>query len=252
MRALRPARRRRLLALLAFRDESRSLDAWLDNVVPQVDGVVALDDGSTDGSADLVAGHPAVLELIRRPPGDPDAWDDAANHRLLVEAAWEHAADWLVAVDADERLERQFRPRAEAEIDRADREGHIAYYLHVRELWGSPTTWRSDGPWGAKRSARLFRSRRDHVFHEQRLHCHWAPLQGRTAAGDFPQADLVLYHLRMIHPEARAARRDRYRRLDPDRREQAMGYDYLTDETGLELTEVEPERGFEPSAPDRP
>lgn len=240
------SRRLRLLALLAFRDEARRLPAWLDNVLPHVDGVVALDDGSTDGSSDLLAGRPEVLELIRRPPGDPDAWDDAANHRLLVEAAWEHAADWLLAVDADERLERHFRRRAEAEIARAAREGHIAYYVHVRELWGSPTTWRSDGPWSAKRSARLFQSRRDHVFHEQRLHCHWAPLQGRTAGGDFPQADLVLYHLRMIHPADRLARRDKYRRLDPEHREQAVGYDHLTDEAGLELTEVEGERGYEP------
>lgn len=246
MSALRPPRRRRALALLAFRDERRYLPGWLANVVPHVDGVVALDDGSTDGSPDLLAAHPAVLELIRRPPGDPDAWDDAANHRLLVEAAWDHAADWLLAVDADERLERDFRPRAEAEMDRADREGHLAYYLHVRELWGSPTTWRSDGAWSAKRSARLFRPRRDHQFHEQRLHCHWAPLQGRTAGGEFPQADLVLYHVRMIEAADRTARRDRYRRLDPDRREQAIGYDHLTDEAGLELTEVGWERGYEP------
>ncbi|HEX6202808.1 MAG TPA: glycosyltransferase family 2 protein [Thermoanaerobaculia bacterium] len=239
-------RGRRLLALLACRDETRYLPGWLANVTPHVDGVVALDDGSTDGSAELLAAQPAVVELIRRPPGDPEAWDDAANHRLLVEAAWEHPADWLLAVDADERLERDFRRRAEAEMERADREGHLAYYLHVRELWGSPATWRSDGPWAAKRSARLFRPRRDHQFHEQRLHCHWAPLQGRTAAGDFPQADLVLYHLRMIRAADRLARRDKYRRLDPERREQAIGYDHLTDEAGLELTAVEGERGYEP------
>lgn len=243
----RPRPRRRLLALLAFRDEERHLPGWFANVAPHVDGVVALDDGSTDDSPELVAAHPAVVELIRRPPGDPDAWDDAANHRLLVETAWEHAADWLVAVDADERLERGFRPRAEAEIDRAEREGHLAYYVHVRELWGSPATWRSDGAWSAKRSARLFQSRRDHVFHEQRLHCHWAPLQGRTAAGEFPQADLVLYHLKMIAAADRAARRARYRRLDPDHRHQSAGYDHLTDETGLELTEVGWERGYEPA-----
>src|SRR4051812_26875775 len=40
----------RMLALLAVRDEMAYLPGWLDNVAGQVDGVVALDDGSADGS----------------------------------------------------------------------------------------------------------------------------------------------------------------------------------------------------------
>ena len=39
-----------------------------------------------------------------------------------------------------------------------------------------------------------------------------------------------LYHLKMINPERRAARRDLYSRLDPKQKYQALGYDYLLDE----------------------
>ena len=42
-------RRVRLLALLAARDEMEQLPAWLRNIAPHVDGIVALDDGSRDG-----------------------------------------------------------------------------------------------------------------------------------------------------------------------------------------------------------
>ena len=87
----------RVLALLAFHDEIRYLPGWFRNVPPQVDGVVALDDGSTDGSGELASAQPSVLELIRRPPRSPHAWDEPENRRLLVEAAARHAPDWLVA-----------------------------------------------------------------------------------------------------------------------------------------------------------
>ncbi|HAX81282.1 MAG TPA: hypothetical protein DCY40_01785 [Actinobacteria bacterium] len=239
----RPAR---LLSLLAFRDEMRFLPGYFANVVAESDGVVALDDGSTDGSAEYVMGRPEVLELIRQPVQEPHHWDDARNHRLLVEAARRHRPDWLLGLDADERLEHGFRARAESEIDRARREGYSAYAVWLREVWGSPTTIRIDGIWGRKRHARMFVSRDDHEFHEQRLHCHWAPLNGRLADGSFPPADLIIYHLRMRYAEDRIARRDRYNRLDPDREMQAIGYDYLTDETGIELASIDPARSYRP------
>jgi hypothetical protein len=55
-----------------------------------------------------------------------------------------------------------------------------------------------------------------------------------------------LYHLRMIKPEDRVARHQRYLRIDPDRRYQPQGYDYLINETGMVLAEVAPERDFLP------
>jgi hypothetical protein len=49
----------------------------------------------------------------------------------------------------------------------------------------------------------------------------------------------------MLTDQDRAARRDRYKELDPDHRWQRLGYDYLTDETGLRLKQVEPDRDFD-------
>lgn len=238
-------RKPRILALLAFRNEMRFLPDWFENIRPLVDGVVALDDGSTDGSADFVARQPEVLQLLRLPPSPDHVWDDALNHRRLVEASWEHRPDWLLGLDADERLEQGFRARAEQEIDRARREGHRAWRLHVREIWDHPLQYRADGIWGTKSSARFFEARRDHEFHMQRLHCYWAPLNSRTD-GDFPQADLMLYHLRMLTPDDRAARQSRYENLDPGRDFQSIGYGYMTDTEGLRLERIAPEREYRP------
>ena len=245
LRRFWPRRRPRLLAMLAFRDEMRFLPDYFANLRPHVDGIVALDDGSRDGSGEYVAAQPEVLHLLRQPARTPHVWDDAANHRRLVEAALAFAPDWLLGLDADERLERDFRARAEREIHAGERAGRLALRLIVRELWDDPLRYRADGIWGDKSSARLFAARPDHLFHDQRLHCHWAPLNSRVD-GDFPRADLVFYHLRMLHAEDRAARQRRYEAADPQREFQAIGYDYLTRIEGLRLEDVAADRAYEP------
>jgi glycosyltransferase involved in cell wall biosynthesis len=235
----------RILGLLAFHNEMRYLPDYLENISPHVDGIIALDDRSTDGSGEFVARSPNVLELVRVPPEDQHQWDERMNRRVLVQTALRHHPDWLIAVDADERLERDFRQRALREIRRAERRGYAAYAVILRELWGRPDTYRVDGIWGAKRIARFFKARRDHEFDPRPLHGHWAPLNSKHRGG-FPGADLIIYHLRMIHEDDRRARRARYQRLDPDRQWQSIGYDYLTDENGLRLEELLPGREYTP------
>jgi glycosyltransferase involved in cell wall biosynthesis len=243
-------RRTRLLALVAFRDEMRFLPGLVANLGPQVDGIVALDDGSTDGSREYMHRRPEVVEVLEhgpRPEGEP--WDVAAQIRALTEAGWRHGADWLLGVDADERLERGFRDRAEALFDVVGVD-EPAFYLRIRELWDGPDHFRADGLFGRKRRSSLYRADPEHHrFDERRLHPHWASLDARPG-GEYPQTDLVVYHLRMLHRSDRERRRARYERIDADNAFQPEGYAYMTDETGLRLERVTP--GREPLPPELP
>jgi hypothetical protein len=223
----------------------RYLRGYFRNLAPQVDGIVALDDGSTDGSGEFVARQPQVLDLLRKPPCQPHFWDESENRRLLIEASGRHRPEWLIAVDADERLEDSFRRRARRQIVGAEAAGVGALSVWFRELWDAPDTFRADGIWGEKRFARFFRWRQDPEIDPRTIHGHWAPLNSRTAGG-FPAGDLIVYHLRMLEPASRRLRRERYERLDPDHRLQAMGYAYLTDETGLRLQRLPRGRGYTP------
>ena len=237
----------RILALLAFRNEMRYLPDYFENVAPHVDGIVALDDGSVDGSAEFVARQPSVVQLLRNPPRTPHDWNEPRNQRGLIEAALLHQPAWLLAIDADERLEREFRRRALKEIERADREGHRAYSVRFLELWDQPDTYRRDGVWGRKRVARLFRARHDHLFNECAMHGPWASVDSREE-GEFPKADLIVYHLRMIDAEDRRARQERYMTLDPAARWQAIGYSYLTEIDGLRCRRLPRRRDYRPRA----
>jgi hypothetical protein len=240
----RGMRRVRLLAVTMVRNEARFLPGMLRNVGPQVDGIIALDDGSTDGSRRLLEKCPLVVELLRNPPGRR-GWDLPGNNRRLIAAALRHNAQWIIALDADERLEREFRKRAERVIGRGRLIGLRAFAVHVRELWDSRHQYRADGIWGQKSPPRLFKALADHRFDDRPLHTARAPLQGKVL-GLFPLADLFLYHLRMVNRADREERRRRNEQLDPKARCQPrMGYAYLTDERGLELRAVPEERGYD-------
>src|SRR5207248_5154468 len=70
------------------------------------DTVIALDDGSTDETADVLEASPLVKVLVRNPRRRGyEGWDDGANRRALLRAAGEVQPDWGVFLDADERSE---------------------------------------------------------------------------------------------------------------------------------------------------
>lgn len=242
----REARRRRLIAVVPVRDEMRFLPGLLANLAPHVDGIVALDDGSTDGTPGFLSHRPEVLEVLHSARPEGGDWDEPEGHRRLAEAARRHGADWILSVDADERVEEDFRAHAEAEIDRAEREGVDGWFVHIRELWDRPDRMRVDGWFGKKKRATLFRAREDHVHDPRPLHAHRAPMNDHPD-GLFPQADLIVYHLRMLHRSDREARQARYEALDPDNEHQSFGYGYMTDETGIELAPLPAGRGFTPA-----
>jgi hypothetical protein len=230
--------RHRLFALLSVRDGMRYLPGYVANVSPHVDGIIAVDDASSDGSAEFLADSERVVELIRY--REDGRVGEMVRHRALVEAALRHGGDWAFALDADERLERSFRARAERVIARGRLLGLMAFSFRVRELWDAHDRYRTDGIWGRKRSARLFVLRADHVYDTAPLHGQKAPLQATPVR----LADLNVYHLGMLTAEDRSARRTRYETLDPDHRWQQIGYAYLTDPTGLRLAGVPRRRGW--------
>jgi len=243
-RLFRRRRRPRLLALVPFREEMRFLPGLFENLTGQVDGVIALDDQSRDESRAFVESQPLLVELLTVPPGAQGEMEDGRNHMALIEAARRHDPEWLFGIDVDERVERDFRRRAEHELARAEAAGDVALWVPFRELWDSYDRYRVDGIWGEKRKACLFKLDRESRFDERRLHSIWAPWP--PPKGEYSTADLRLYHLRMVEAADREARANRYRRLDPGRKWQAIGYDYLVDEEGLELAPLEPGREYLP------
>jgi hypothetical protein len=217
-RVLKP----RVVAIFSYRYDAHLVPDLIENITPLCDGWVSWDDRN---AAAVFTG-------------------DAVRRHALYEAAFAAGAQWLLCVDPDER----FEVGAAAHIRRmALVPGLTSWTFDLREMY-TPTAWRSDGVWGRKRQRRLFRIFPNQfpiaergAFVANPLHDQWVPAGYRTL-----HSALNLYHLKMIDPKRRIARRDLYNALDPDRRYQKIGYDYLADDTGAVLTEMPPGRRYLP------
>jgi glycosyltransferase involved in cell wall biosynthesis len=236
----------RIIALTQVKDEQERIPGWLENVAPAVDGIVALDDGSTDDSASLLREHPKLLELMQNEPGGD--WDERANQNALVRAGRRHGADWLLCLDADERLETRFVQDSHTVVEEAEAAGIRVLCFTLRELWGDPDHYRVDGLWDNKRLSRLFRNVEGHRrFDPRRWHRFWMPLElVADLENNSHITDFHLYHLSMIDRAEREQRVRKFEALDPENLYQRIGYRYLVDEERLELAAVDHRHRYEP------
>lgn len=214
-------RRPRIIAVFSFRYDHHLVPDLLANIDPMVDGWVSFDDRGATAS---------FTEESRR-------------RLMLISRAREIGADWVLAMDPDERLEAGAAERIRALTEEKRR---VAYGFRLRELY-TPDQYRIDGIWGTKVQARLFPLLEGQVFSDAPLHAPWYPVEGGY---ELRQVDINLYHLKMICAERRAARAALYRRLDPENKCQKIGYDYLADDTGMVLEPIPPGREYFPSHKD--
>ena len=186
----------RVAALLPVYDDARYLPGWFESVGSRVGACVALDDGSTDGSTEILMAHPCITMMLRVDPAEKDGWDEPWNRERLVRAGQELAVDWFVAFDADERPAKCFWDAWPTLIAEADQAGAVGIDQPLRELWDSPDTYRVDGIWGSKRKTAAFRNLGPaHEFDPAQWHGEWYPAQ-YLGSDAFVRTDIELYHLK--------------------------------------------------------
>jgi glycosyltransferase involved in cell wall biosynthesis len=97
--------KKRIIVLTRCYNEARQLGSFLDMCGEISDGVLLLDDHSTDGSLDIAENHKSVLM----------AWDsycdtsahvtEGADWVSLLSAARAYNPEWVLLLDADERID---------------------------------------------------------------------------------------------------------------------------------------------------
>jgi hypothetical protein len=200
-----------LLCLLPVRNAEADLPGFLESVGRFCDGVVALDDGSTDATYDILAASPLVLKILRNPRReDYRAWDDAENRNRLLTAAAEFQPQWVISIDADERLDAVDAESLRRFLETDALPGFAFGFRHVPMRGDSQHFW-PHYQW----VYRLFSYRRGQRFPSQKL--HFIPVPTSIPRDRWLKTTLRIQHLGGMTPERRVARFEKYLEADPDR-----------------------------------
>jgi glycosyltransferase involved in cell wall biosynthesis len=127
----------RTVCLLPARNAAADLPGWLESAERVAGAVVALDDGSTDATAEILEASSLVAKLLSNPPREGyEGWDDARNRSRLLASAADLDPEWVIFLDADERIDREDAAALRSFIA-TDAIPGCAYGLELHRMWGA-------------------------------------------------------------------------------------------------------------------
>lgn len=137
------------LSVLAMcRDEEKDLPAFLQHLLPWIDEIVLLDDGSTDRTVAIAKAAGEKVNLICSPRSKGEYFSDKLNLGLR-----HVTSEWVIRMDIDERIPPALRGEILAAIRVSDVDAY-SYHRHNFFLH-RPVT---GGGWQLWRTMRLVRS----------------------------------------------------------------------------------------------
>lgn len=92
----------KFVVMLRVKDGLLFADEWLKCLEKLVDEIVVLDNGSTDGTYELLKAHPKVVDIIRT-----EGYNEGRDKNLLYARVRLRKPDWCLWIDIDEIFEPQ-------------------------------------------------------------------------------------------------------------------------------------------------
>ena len=255
-------RRPKVVAATETFNDVGFLHHWLAGVEPLADEIVAIDDGSDDGSADLLARHEKVVDLVRKPRGKRT---EVKDFNRLIAMAEARGADWIMLLGSDEVFDARMHERIGELISDP---GAGEYRFRKLWLWRGLDEYRVDRPekfaqWNPERLVRMrpgLKFRYPGGLHVRLAstalrHTRWTPQFGNGGMVGTREIreieDVVLLHYAAVdwpdlirkHLLYAVNRKIEYPRKDADEIVR-WAYDTL-DETTLETAAAPPHWGLE-------
>jgi glycosyltransferase involved in cell wall biosynthesis len=201
------------LSMIVHNEAHRHLREVLRSAAKYVDDAVIIDDASSDETI------PVIAEELERIPYRivHNKESKFANEVDLRRQQWEETfasdPEWILTLDADEVFEKSFVENVKSMLDSASSD---AFYFRLYDMW-SETHYRDDRFWSAHNYYRPFLVRalfRDWTWKETSQHCGRFPIEVHDLS--YTCSPYRLRHLGWSRAEDRAAKYERYMRLDPE------------------------------------
>ncbi len=200
-----------VLLLVQCYNESRRISFFLEKVSPLFDGIVLLDDGSDDGTYELVQSHKLLFKCKKHRA----EFNDLQNRNLLLDLASFVNHEIAFFLDVDEMLDERFcnvHQYVDADGDEAD--AYMVPYIH---LWDTPFTFNSQYPSSIGGVCFRYKMMRNtghaQIFSNRgRLHFHQAPTMAKSAIAE----RLLILHYGLLLAEDRKAKYEFYMAEDTE------------------------------------
>ncbi len=201
--------RPQLVCLLPVRNGEADLAGYFSSVGRFADTILAIDDGSTDGTRDLLESEPLVSVVLSNPRrSDYRGWDDASNRNRLLEAAEALDPRWILSLDADERIPADDADALRTFVER-DAIAGCAYGFRVFRMWDDIEHYSRSGLW----VYRMFAGAAGLRFPDRRL--HFVPVPTTIPRSRWIRTTVRIQHLASLTAERRSLRFAKYREADP-------------------------------------
>lgn len=221
-----PAGAPRVVCLLPVRNGAHDLPGWFASARRVADAVVALDDGSTDATRALLDAEPLVARVLTNPARPSYAgWNDAENRQRLLDAAGDLRPDWILQLDADERIDAN-DAAALRRFLRDGAEPGTAYGMRVFRMLDGLDHYDAAGLW----AYRVFAYRPGQALPTDRLHL--VPVPTSIPQDRRRKTSIRIQHVGSSTDQRRRDRAAKYREADPDHAFQS-GYDHLLAAPGV-------------------
>jgi glycosyltransferase involved in cell wall biosynthesis len=90
----------KLVCLLRVKDGIIFIEEWLQNIGALVDEIVVVDNGSTDGTLEVLKASPKVVDIAQT-----QGFDEGRDKIMVYEMARKRKPDWCLWLDVDEIFE---------------------------------------------------------------------------------------------------------------------------------------------------
>lgn len=216
-----------IMALIQIRNESKNVSEILNHLKAYCDGIILLDDGSTDDSYEKASHEKLFLKIKKEYKG---YFDDLENRNILLRTASFFKSKWFFFIDADER----FDPRYDDIRSYTNIKGVDIFRFNLVDLWDNPETYRVDIPDKRKDGictrARMFRNKGNlQIYANREIHFPAVPYQKNVKLAN----ELLLLHYGNFDKETRKRKYELYTVQDSEGKKQAHSYDFLMDDKVL-------------------
>lgn len=187
-------------------NESVLITGFLENMALYFDGIILLDDGSTDDTYEKAI-HPKLLLKVKK---KRHGFIDIENRNILLNLASFFPSEWFCFMDTDERFDEHF-----ADFDSATSKNNVDILsFGFVNIWNSPTTYNAEYPFsrqGIMSKMRMFRN----IGHcqiytaKERVHFSLMPYQRNIV-----HCNILFKHYGMITKSLREEKYDFYKQED--------------------------------------